>query len=476
MRKNYWKISVMIVILIAIVSYQVYWILYAYKINKSQFSQEINSVMENYSATCQNNEMYSTLLATMREDSSAELRHLLLAAYRKNNNVLPHVAYDSLTVSLSQSRSLEQTIEKLVKKTLLPSREKNDSAAAYMAMQQHYNGLRHYLASSGIDADFELAANDVRSQKLLTFPGKFSRQFMHMPIRSRFVMLGYNPRTYAIGFCSKSFNAFTFNRLWPVIASYLLLIIFAVIFFIRLMRSHMTDQNLLMLKTDFVNNMAHELKTPVSTAQITLDALDKYSFIDDKVKSRQYLSIINRELSRLSLLIDNLINKTIVDDDFEVYEYSVIDIVALSRHVVQSFTPVFEQFNVRFNDSYNPGKICISGDRNHLANVLYNIMDNAVKYRTARPEITFGVERKEKAVQITLQDNGIGIADRENEKVFEKFFRGTNKNDKDKGHGLGLYYVKQVIVQHQGAIRFVKTDQNLTTLLIELPLYYAGDC
>jgi two-component system phosphate regulon sensor histidine kinase PhoR len=231
-----------------------------------------------------------------------------------------------------------------------------------------------------------------------------------------------------------------------------------------------------MLKTDFVNNMAHELKTPVSTAQITLDALDKYSFIDDKVKSRQYLSIINRELSRLSLLIDNLINKTIVDDDFEVYEYSVIDIVALSKHVVQSFTPVFEQFNVRFTDSYNPGKICISGDRNHLANVLYNILDNAVKYRTARPEITFIVERKEKAVQITLQDNGIGIADRENEKVFEKFFRGTNKTDSDKGHGLGLYYVKQVIVQHQGTIRFVKTDQNLTTLLIELPLYYAGDC
>lgn len=473
MRKNYWKISVLIAILVAVISYQVYWTLYAYKINKSQFSQTINNVLENYSATCQNYEMGSTLLASLREDTSIDIARLAAFSRHSGKGSNAAAAYDSVASSLARSQSLEKTVARLVRKTLLPA---TDAASLRADMQQHYESLKRQLSEEGIRADFELAMCDARTQHLYTYPGKYAKNFANMPIRSSFVMLGYAPHTYAIGFCSKSFNWFTFNRLWPIVTSYLLVIIIAIVFSIRIIHSHRTDQNLLMLKTDFVNNMAHELKTPVSTAQITLDALDKYSFIDDKVKSRQYLSIINRELSRLSLLIDNLINKTIVDDDFEIYEYSVIDIVALSKHVVQSFTPVFEQFNVRFTDNYNPAKICISGDKNHLANVLYNILDNAIKYRTARPEISFFVERKEKAVQITLQDNGIGIADRENEKVFEKFFRGTNKTDTDKGHGLGLYYVKQVIVQHQGTIRFVKTEENLTTLLIELPLYYAGDC
>ncbi|MDX1652175.1 MAG: HAMP domain-containing sensor histidine kinase [Brumimicrobium sp.] len=207
------------------------------------------------------------------------------------------------------------------------------------------------------------------------------------------------------------------------------------------------------VKTDFINNMTHELKTPISTIGLSSETLLRDNFSHDEERLKQYAGIIYKENKRLEKQVERVLNIAKLDKNELTLKKQSINLHEIIEEAAESF---------RFNQMENGGTIdldlnavndCIDGDPVHITNILFNLIDNAVKYSRELPRVTLRSENERKGIAIWIEDKGIGIA-RENLKyIFEKFYRVPTGNLHDvKGYGLGLYYVKIVVEAHGGTI------------------------
>lgn len=229
-------------------------------------------------------------------------------------------------------------------------------------------------------------------------------------------------------------------------------------------------QRMALLKNDFISNMTHELKTPVATVSVAIEALKSFSAMDDPKRTREYLDISALELNRLSMLIDKVLRINMFEADKLQLETQPVDLGRLTTEVVQSqqLQADKQHANIRWQQPANP--VMVKGDRLHLMSVLYNLLDNALKYCDKQPEIEIGLEQTGNNIRWTVKDNGPGIAAEYRTKVFEKFFRVPQQDRHDvKGYGLGLSYVYEVVQKHGGAISVDSEPGKGCTFMVTLP-------
>tara|TARA_B100000809_G_scaffold263627_1_gene317337 strand:+ start:21181 stop:22749 length:1569 start_codon:yes stop_codon:yes gene_type:complete len=225
------------------------------------------------------------------------------------------------------------------------------------------------------------------------------------------------------------------------------------------------------IKTDFINNMTHEFKTPIATINLALDAIKSPLIINDNEKVMKYVSMIKEENKRMHAQVENVLRiskleKKQIDMDKIVVDYFEILEDAMS-HIALLLEDKNGVMNLHCSQTNSEGL----GNEFHLTNAFVNILENAIKYSDSSPQIDVYIENTVKSLTIKIKDYGIGMGKTAQKQVFEKFYREQAGNVHDvKGHGLGLAYVKEIIDNHQGRI-FVGSEKGKgSTFTIVLPL------
>lgn len=282
------------------------------------------------------------------------------------------------------------------------------------------------------------------------------------------VTIGFsNPTIF--GLSLQSTLGYMFNKLKLPILFSLLLVGLTIASFVLLYRNMLKQQRLAELKNDFISNITHELKTPIATVGVAIEALKSFNAIHDPKRTQEYLDISQNELQRLNLLVDKVLKLSMFEKKEIELKYETINLPDVVEEVVGSMRLQIEKYHAQVSINVE-GDCSLQADRLHLLSVVFNLLDNALKYGKENPEIKINVEERENTVQMTMADNGIGIPAEYKDKVFDKFFRiphGDTHNAK--GYGLGLSYVAHVIKKHKGAIE-VKTETGKgATFVITLP-------
>lgn len=228
------------------------------------------------------------------------------------------------------------------------------------------------------------------------------------------------------------------------------------------------------IKNDFINNMTHEFKTPISTISLSAEMLLKPTVRADDDKWERYASIIYKENKRLENQVERVLNVAKLDKQQINLSLTNVDIHHLLEEVKQHFDLNREGKQGEIRLELNALHPVLMVDEVHISNVVYNLMDNAFKYAGTNPEITLRTYDQKQKLIIEVQDNGPGIKKEYHGAVFEKFFRVPTGNVHDvKGFGLGLYYVHSIISAHGGKIELKSLQDNGCNFVIQLPRNYS---
>lgn len=239
---------------------------------------------------------------------------------------------------------------------------------------------------------------------------------------------------------------------WPLFFALIMIAVTATAF-IFLYRNLKQQQRLADLKNDFIANITHELKTPIATVSVAIEALKNFDVIHDAAKTKEYLDISGNELQRLNLLVDKVLKLSMLGQQKMELQKESVDIKLLLQEILNSMKLQFEKQGAAVQFETEGANFITSGDRMHLLSVFYNLLDNALKYSPENPRIDIALKETGNKLVIKIVDSGIGIAGVHQHKIFDKFFRVPHGNTHNiKGYGLGLSYVQEVVQSHGGTI------------------------
>lgn len=206
------------------------------------------------------------------------------------------------------------------------------------------------------------------------------------------------------------------------------------------------------IKNDFINNISHEFKTPIATINLALDAISS-STKNLNDKSISYLGMIREENSRMLSQVENILRISQLEKSSNPFDMEQIDIHEVIEDAIEHVKLIVESKKGSIDLSLKALDSNISGNSNHLENIIINILDNAVKYSKENPKIVVSSTNINKDIRLCFEDNGIGMDKNTQKLIFEKFYREQNGDIHNiKGHGLGLSYVKKIIDFHNGKI------------------------
>ena len=229
------------------------------------------------------------------------------------------------------------------------------------------------------------------------------------------------------------------------------------------------QQRLAELKNEFISNITHELKTPIATVGVAIEALKNFNAIQDPARTREYLDISQNELQRLNLLVDKVLKLSMFEKKEVELKYELVNLKDIAQEVISSMKLQIEKHRAQVELNCE-GSSSLQADRLHLLSVVFNLVDNALKYGKNSPKILINIEEKEENIEMKISDNGISISPEYQSKVFDKFFRVPHGDTHNaKGYGLGLSYVAHVIAKHKGTITVNSVLNEGTTFTISLP-------
>lgn len=263
---------------------------------------------------------------------------------------------------------------------------------------------------------------------------------------------------------------YLFWQIGPQLIFSLALTILTTAAFLMMYRSMRSQQRLMELKNDFISNITHELKTPVTTVSVALEALRNFKGLENPQTTREYLDIAQSELNRLTLLTDKVLKTAVFDHRGINFEREQVDLHKTVDQILHSMKLIFEKQKAHVTFEKIGNSFNIRGGSIHITNVIYNLLDNALKYSGGEPQISIRLEENENQVILKVADKGIGIPAEYKKKIFEKFFRvPTGDVHNIKGYGLGLSYVESVVRSHSGLIEVVSQPGQGSVFTISLP-------
>lgn len=231
-----------------------------------------------------------------------------------------------------------------------------------------------------------------------------------------------------------------------------------VLFFVYILMIIFKQKRLSEIKTDFINNMTHEFKTPIATISISSEQLMKENTLNNPEKIKTYSQIIKDESNRLKSQVDQILNIALLDSTRTQLSKKPIDFHAIITDVTEKVKIRAEEKKCRIKLELEALQHIILGDADHVTNVMFNLMDNALKYSKENPQIIIRTKNKNQFLIVEVEDNGIGIPAKQQKMIFEKFYRVPTGNVHNvKGFGLGLSYVKKIVQLHQGKVELEST-------------------
>lgn len=223
------------------------------------------------------------------------------------------------------------------------------------------------------------------------------------------------------------------------------------------------------IKNDFINNLTHEFKTPIASISLATSILKGDKKIDKKKKSN-YLNLIELESKRLEGQVDKVLQIAMIDSGNFTLEKKQLDVHEVIQRVVESMHLVVSKRQGTIDLKLNATKSEVLADGTHLVNIIYNLIDNALKYTVDVPHISITTYDSSQGIEISIKDNGIGIGEEIQKYIFDKFYRAETGNVQNaKGFGLGLSYVKKIIEEHKGRIGLNSQPNRGSEFLLYFP-------
>lgn len=225
------------------------------------------------------------------------------------------------------------------------------------------------------------------------------------------------------------------------------------------------------IKTDFINNMTHEFKTPIATINLALDAIKSPKIIEDREKTMRYLQMIRDENKRMHAQVENVLRISKLEKrELEISKEST-DIHDIIEEAIEHVNLIIEDRNGTINTNLDAKRTTVLLNDVHFTNVIVNVLDNAIKYSPQEPIIDVYTENVKDFIIIKIKDQGAGMNKTAQKRIFEKFYREhTGDIHNVKGHGLGLAYVKRIVEDHNGLINVESEKGKGSTFIIKLPL------
>lgn len=256
---------------------------------------------------------------------------------------------------------------------------------------------------------------------------------------------GFGSEDYSYNLYMDSPKWYIFKDMWGLITVSVLMIILLIVIYVYLIKIILRQKTIDEIKGDFVNNMTHELKTPISVTYAAVDALQNFGLGDDPVKRNEYLNISREQLMYLNRLVEQILTMS-------VEERKNLRLTLESINLADEFESQKNKFllnaakPISFIIDINPQDLSVNADKLHFTNIIGNLIENAVKYSKDTVEIKLSAYRSGDKTIISVCDNGIGIPSNSLDKIFDKFYRVSTGNVHDiKGYGLGLSYVKTIV-------------------------------
>ena len=225
------------------------------------------------------------------------------------------------------------------------------------------------------------------------------------------------------------------------------------------------------IKSDFINNMTHEFKTPIATIKLALDAINNDKIKNDMTKREKYLKMIRDENERMNSQVENVLRISQLERKENILKKSYCDVHEIIKKAISHLNLLLDERNVDVSINFSATNSKLEISKENFFNVFVNILENAIKYSSEKPRIRIESSDLEGYLLIQINDNGIGMSSNVKDKIFDKFYRETKGNIHNvKGHGLGLSYVKKILDLHNGTI-YVDSKVGIgSTFSISLPI------
>ena len=333
--------------------------------------------------------------------------------------------------------------------------------------------LNQHLQSRGIEADYYMAVlSDPDSNNFLYIP-EAAQDSMLLSSAYGTALFGSNifTDTYQLKVYFPEKHWALFDRIkWMMLSSVLFLGLL-IGSFAWISKHFFRQKQLSEIKTDFINNMTHELKTPISTISLATEALQDQELSADNDQRERFTQMINDENKRLSHQVERVLQMAKLEKGTYNLKTEQVELLPLLERVVDNFQFRVEEQGGTLEYEAQISNAPLKGDEVHLTNVFQNLLDNAIKYANGAPAVNVRVGRYLRYLRVEVADNGIGMTKDEQKNIFDKFYRVSNGNVHNvKGFGLGLSYVATIVKAHAGFIRVSSSKGRGTTFYLYLPL------
>ena len=326
--------------------------------------------------------------------------------------------------------------------------------------------IKLQLIKDDIDIDYEFAvySNDLAT-KVQTENFNVENAFMRVP----FFDNKNNNYGLLVEFPEK--QKFIWSTIIGMIVLSIIFTLVIIIAYSSALLQLMKQRQISEIKTDFINNMTHEFKTPIATINLALDSIKNPKIIDDKEKVKRYLNMIREENKRMHAQVENVLRISKLEKNELNISKDAVSLHDLIEDAISHIELIVEDRGGNIETSLKADKSSVLANETHFTNVLVNILDNAVKYSPEKPEITIETLNVGNNIIVNIKDKGSGMSKVAAKRVFEKFYREHTGNVHNvKGHGLGLAYVKRIVDDHQGHVSVESEKEKGSVFTIKLPL------
>jgi two-component system, OmpR family, phosphate regulon sensor histidine kinase PhoR len=468
-KKVIWIVSVFMgLAMVSLILVQAYWIRNAIIVKEKQFDQLIQRSMIDIADEIEKQEVAKIVSHIV--DPSKEIRNY---KGKKNKNEPgsgdePNVAIGSVQQNNKEFwlKNRREFVDGVIAGMLYVSPEIENRITA---PELEY-AIRKVLDESGINLPFEYVVtrwtNDIAFRSPAYDPVAEAEYYRVQLFRNdlypndNFLTI-YFPDKQDFLFRSLSYLAFS-----SLILSLAILVSFALTVFIMFRQKKLSE-----IRSDFVSNMTHELKTPISTISLASQLLSDKSIPDEVKKTEQISRIITEECRRLGSQVEKVLQTAVFDKGRLKLKLGEVNMHELITGIIENFTLQIRSRNGNITSNLEAQHYLIQADHVHITNLLSNLLDNAIKYCNRNPEIIVETADKKDFLMISVKDNGIGLAKSELKRIFEKFYRVPTGNVHTvKGFGLGLSYVKMIAEEHHGRVDVESEIYQGSTFRVFLPL------
>ncbi|MBR1550437.1 MAG: HAMP domain-containing histidine kinase [Bacteroidales bacterium] len=314
---------------------------------------------------------------------------------------------------------------------------------------------------NGTERSFLYSSDPQHEQQLEESPYRYNFHPAGVVSNSQFFIILSFPSAQL--FLQRNSNLFVY-------LSFFLVIIIAAMFIISL-RAMANQRKLDQMKSEFINNMTHEIKTPLATIGLACEMLRDESISQDAASRQNFIGIINDENQRMRVLVETILQSAKMSNKNFRINPKEVDVHQIISKVSTSFTLPVANRGGQLTTDLQADPSVIVADELHLTNLVYNLIDNGIKYSTEAPDITVSTRTVNGMLELSVKDHGIGISKADQKHVFEKFYRVSTGNVHNvKGFGIGLNYVAQVVKLHHGHITLESEPGQGSTFIVTLPM------